>query len=128
MPPHPDMPDEEPSVFMEMEKKLSSLLGIPAPLITKEQPDNSGEKNSFHIEQSSVDPGRFMQVRDQSLVESKSENSLRYDFNAHKGWVHVPFVSAWASSVYTWRWWWWWHTYHAEHVNKKLCLFLCFYY
>ena len=38
-PPHPDMPDEEPHVLLEMEEKMATLLGLPH---SKHHRDNNG--------------------------------------------------------------------------------------
>ena len=86
---------------------------------------------------------RFSVMRNQEQSENsigsglKSKNIWHY---AHM-WQIAPLVSAWASSVYTYRWWWWSHSYPASNVKQLthllfnsiycfLCLFcdflLCF--
>jgi hypothetical protein len=132
MPPHPEMPDEHPEVLTKMIGKLSEVMGMENMDFSE---GGQNQKNNYTMPEKYISPEdyekmnttqkqalqmRFSEMRNQEQSDNsigsglKSKNIWHY---AHM-WQIAPLVSAWASSVYTYRWWWWSHSYPASNVKQ----------
>jgi hypothetical protein len=131
-PPHPDMPDEHPKVLLQMEEKLNQAMGLTRPDKPTDQADsmtNSEIPSSLEFEKMDTKEKeafrmRFMEAKEKEVLMDSGRNKIQAGSKNINYWWHwwsaAPLVSAWASSVYTYRWWWWSHSYPATNVIYNL--------
>ncbi len=133
MPPHPDMPDEHPEVLNKMLGKLSEVMGMENMDFSDGGQNRDNNKNlkmpekyispeefeKMNTTQRQALEMRFSELRNQEQSENSigSASSSKHIWHYAHMWQSAPLVSAWASSVYTYRWWWWSHSYPATNVK-----------
>ena len=110
------MPDEMPSILLEQGDRMAKTIGVPHPIRPEEAEIEVTDqiKEDLNKELDKVKTQmRFVEANEKSENTEKSkQNMIQRHF-----WLHVPFIRAWASSVYSWRWWWWHHSYPASNVS-----------
>ena len=89
---HPEMPDTEPETLIQMQHKISQILGLSSN-------SSSSINNTIPLNDSQEFPLKLPRFLQQNL--EKPSNS---DFSTHKNTFEAAhFIDAWASSVYTYK-------------------------
>ena len=100
-------------------QRLSKTIGTP-------DPDPTDKEEALEItDQIKDDLNKdFNKVKERmrfTEVSEKAESTEGRAIRRHY-WLAVPWVRAWASSVYTYRWWWWYHSYPARNVKYPVLM------
>lgn len=113
------MPYSEPVELLHMERTLQTVVNM--------LHDSASEKyGNKHSSSNNTNHQRFMELLSSSDLNIKNTESVqsnaysRSEYDA--SWQIAELTSAWASSVYTFRWWWWSHSYPASNVRKTILL------